>query len=197
MPTASSDIQICNLALTRIGNDVALESFSGTDKPARLCALHYPMARDAVLAAHPWNFAIRRVDLAAESTAPAFEYLYRFPLPSDCLKVIRTEDESAGYLDDYRIESTASGRMLLSNSSAAAIEYIARVEDVALFSPLFVDVLAQRIAAELAPAFADSASMAQQFWQIYEAKLREARSVDAQEGTPRQFIVDEWVVARI
>jgi hypothetical protein len=86
--------------------------------------------------------------------------------------------------------------VLLSENSVVAIEYIARIEDVALFSPLFVDVLAQRVAAELAPAFADSQPMAQQLWQIYEAKLREARSVDAQEGTPRNQVFDTWVNAR-
>jgi hypothetical protein len=196
MPTATSDVAICNIALTRLGNDRVLTALSQANKEGRLCSVHYPVARDAVLQAHPWNFAVRRVDLAVESVTPPFEYTYRYPLPSDCLKVIRTEDESAGFEDDFRVESTASGLVLLSDNSAVAIEYLARVEDVALYSPLFVDVLAQRIAAELAPAFADSASMAQQLWQIYEAKLREARSVDAQEGTPRNQIFDTWVVAR-
>jgi hypothetical protein len=196
MPTATSDVQICNIALTRLGNERVLTALTQANKEGRLCALHYPLARDAVLAAHPWNFAVRRVDLALEDATPPFEYTYRYPLPSDCLKVIRTEDEAAGFSDDYRIESVASGLVLLSENSVVAIEYIARIEDVALFSPLFVDVLAQRIAAELAPAFADSQSMAQQLWQIYEAKLREARSVDAQEGTPRNQVFDTWVNAR-
>jgi hypothetical protein len=197
MPTVSSEVELCNLALARIGNDRQLSSLTEANKPARLCSLHYPITRDAVLAAHPWNEAIRRVDLAAEVGEPPFEYTYRFPLPSDCLKVIRTEDESAGFEDDYRIESTANGRVLLSNSDTVAIEYIARVEDVALYSPVLVDLIAQRLAAELAPAFADSASMAKNLWDIYAAKLREARSVDAQEGTPRQIVADTWINSRM
>jgi hypothetical protein len=198
MPTVTSETQLCNLALSRIGNDRQLSSLGEANKPARLCTLMYGPTRDAVLQAHPWNEAIRRVDLAAEADVePPFEYTYRFPLPSDCLKVIRTEDESAGFEDDYRIESTANGRVLLSNSDTVAIEYIARVEDVALYSPVLVDLIAQRLAAELAPAFADSASMAKNLWDIYAAKLREARSVDAQEGTPRQIVADTWINSRM
>jgi hypothetical protein len=199
MPTVSSEVELCNLALARIGNDRQLSSLTEANKPARLCSLHYPITRDAVLAAHPWNEAIRRVDLAAEVGEPPFEYTYRFPLPSDCLKVIRTEDESAGFEDDYRIEGVTgqAGRYLLSGNATVAIEYIARVTDVSLFGPLLADTIIQRLAAELAPAFAESLPMAEKLWQIYQAKLAEARSVDAQEGTPRDEIVDAWLNARL
>jgi hypothetical protein len=106
--------------------------------------------------------------------------------------MVRTEDESANYVDDYRIE----GGKLLSNSDTVAIEYIARISDVALFDPLFVDLLAQRLAAEVAISFTDTQSMAQAFWQVYNAKLAEARGVDAQEGVPRNIEADAWVMAR-
>lgn len=198
MPTVTSEVELCNLALARLGNDRQLTALTDANKAARLCNLMYGPTRDAVLRAHPWNFAIRRVSLAAESgwEDPTEEFDYRFPLPSNFLKIIRTANESAGLDDLYRIESSADGLVLLSTEDTQAIEYIARVTDVALFDSLFVDVLAQRLAAELAPAFADSQSMAQQLWQLYQAKLNEARGVDAQEGTPRNEVVDTWLNAR-
>jgi hypothetical protein len=169
-----------------------ISALTENTKSGRLCALHYEPSRDAVLRAHPWNFAVKRVDLASEDDEPPFEYTYQFPLPSDFLKMVRTEDESANYVDDYRIE----GGKLLSNSDTVAIEYIARISDVALFDPLFVDLLAQRLAAELAISFTDTQSMAQGFWQVYNQKLAEARGVDAQEGVPRNIEADAWVMAR-
>lgn len=196
MPTVTSDVEICNLALTMLGHGT-ISNLTENTKAGRLCNLHYAPVRDAVLRAHPWNFAIRRVDLAADADEePAFEYDYQFSLPSDFLKVVRTEDESAGYEDDYRIESTSDGLKLVSNEDTVAIEYIARVTDVALFDALFVDLLATRLAAQLAMAFTDTQSAAKGMWEIYDAKLREARGVDAQEGTPRNIIADEWVNAR-
>jgi hypothetical protein len=191
MPTATSEVQICNIALTRLGLSM-ISALTENTKSGRLCSLHYEPSRDAVLRAHPWNFAVKRVDLASEVDEPPFEYTYQFPLPSDFLKMVRTEDESANYVDDYRIE----GGKLLSNSDTVAIEYIARISDVALFDPLFVDLLAQRLAAELAISFTDTQSMAQGFWQVYNQKLAEARGVDAQEGTPRNIEADAWVMAR-
>ena len=196
MPTVTSETEICNLALTRLGH-FEITALTENTKPGRLCNRHYVLCRDSTLRAHPWNFAIKRVDLAVSATTPPFEYTYQFPLPSDFLKVIRTEDESASYIDDYRIESTGDGLSLMSNSGTVAIEYIARVSDVSMFDALFVDVLAQRLAMELCMPMTDNATLYKNVSDIYQMKLREARSVDSQEGTPRDEIFDTWLNARI
>lgn len=209
---ASSDVEICNIALTRIGHQTisSLATGSSSPKAATLCALHYPLCRDAVLRAHPWNFAIRRATLAQSSTTPNHEYLYQHALPTDCLKVIRTEWEANGFVGTavygfpgvhgmamdsapYRIE----GRFVLTNEGTVKIEYIARVEDVAQFDDLFVDVLAQRLAAELCMPLKESTSTTQALWQVYGQKLSEARTADAQEGTPRAVVdLSPWIAAR-
>jgi hypothetical protein len=205
----SSETEICNLALDRLAANVISSLTEGTVEADR-CARAYAPARDAVLRAHPWNFAIRRVELALDETAPTFEFDHRHALPTDCLKVIRTNWDAegitgtavygfpgiVGYVDypmPYRIE----GRYLLSNETSASIEYVARVTDVAQFDDMFVDVLAQRLAAELCYVFTQSTSMTEQAWKIYANKLEEARSIDAQEGTPRPVVdVSGWLVAR-
>ena len=121
------------------------------------------------------------------------EFTYRYSLPEDCLKVIRTDLEALEYVDvDYRIE----GRKIRSNEGAMFIEYIARIEDVTLYDALFVDLLAQRLAAELAIAFTDTQSAAKGLWEVYDLKLREARGVDAQEGVPRDIQANLWLYAR-
>lgn len=205
----TSEVEICNLALTRLGH-LPITALNEGTKPADRCALHYPMCRDALLRAHPWNFSIRRATLALDAVTPNHEYSHRHTLPNKCLKVIRTEWEAGGASSSsvygfpgvhgydaeaapYRIE----GRYLLCNSEVARIEYIEKVTDPNQFDVLFVDVLAQRLAAELAVAFTDTQSMAKSMWEIYQSKLMEARSTDAQEGTPRSVVdLSPWVVAR-
>lgn len=211
----TSETDICNLGLTRLGNKQQITSLSEGTTAADLCTLHYPLCRDAVLRAHPWNFAIQRVALSRDTSyTSVFEYDYRFLLPTDpyCLKVIRTSWDSNAYATGaavygfpgimgnasavipYRIE----GRYLLCNETSASIEYIGRVTDVAQFDELFVDVLAQRIAAELAPALTDNSALARNLWDGYTAKLVDARMVDAQEGTPREAVdLSGWITARI
>ena len=60
------------------------------------------------------------------------------------------------------------------------------------------DAIVARLAAELAYPIASSTSLAQSMWQLYEMKLREARGVDAQEGTPPEAVMaDLWMRARL
>lgn len=188
---ATSEIEICNLALTRIGHSM-ITALSEASVEASLCKLHYAMTRDVVLRAHPWNFAIRRVMLAQDTDTPAFEYEYQYSLPSDFLKVVRTDLDAEGYSVDYRIES----RKLLTSEGTIGIEYIAQITDVAQFDALFVDCLAARLAAEIGQKLSDNAALVRTAWEVYGEKIREARSVDAQEGTPRDIIADEWLTAR-
>lgn len=208
---ATSDTEICNLALLRFGNGQISSLTEGTTASDRL-NLVYANSRDAVLRAHPWNFAIRRATLALSATTPNHEYTYQHALPESpyCLKVIRTDWDATGYVGTaiygfpgihgvaaptpYRIE----GRFLMCNETVAKIEYIARITDVSQFDELFVDVLAQRLAAEACVAFTGNQSMASGLWDIYTKKLDEARGVDGQEGSPREVVdVSPWLVARV
>ena len=206
---ATSEVEICNLALTRIGHNM-ISALSENTKAGQLCNLHYARSRNAVLRAHPWNFAIKRATLALSATTPNHEFGYQHALPVDCLKVLRTSWEVEGsigtaiygypgimgYANEvtpYRIE----GRFLLCNEDTARIEYIAEITDTAQFDELFVDVLAQRLAAEIAMALTDNQAAAQTMREIYTSKLSEARSTDAQEGTPRAVLDQSgWIVAR-
>lgn len=197
----ASEVDICNMALDRLGHQPIVALGENT-KAGGLCQRNYARCRDAVLTAHPWNFAIARAELSQDGTAPAFEYDYRFALPSGptppyCLKVVRTRWEAEGYASTdipYRIE----GRFLLCNEATAAIEYVARITDPAQFDELFTDVLAQRIAGEIGMALTDNASLIDKVWSVYQSKLVEARLVDAQQGTPREVVdLSPWVIARL
>lgn len=215
----TSVLEIYNLAITRLGHE-PMSSEGENTKAGRLCRLHYPTIRDAVLKSHPWNFAVRRATLAQLSVTPAFEYTYAYALPTDpyCLKVIRTSLESAGYSSapvygyaplgfealpvEYRIETIdVSGtpvRAMLINETEVSIEYIARITDVSLFDPMFVDCLAARLAAEMAIAISDNQSVTKTLMDLYQMKLSEARTMDAQEGSSRDVVnTDGWLIARL
>lgn len=190
----TSEVDICNIALTRLGEPM-ITSLLGSSKGAMYCNLHYPRTRDAILRAHPWNFALKRVELSLATDTPAFEFDYAFDLPVDCLKVIRTRwDAEATEGVEYRIE----GHQLLCNEETAAIEYIAKITNPDLYDPLFVDLLAHRLAAEIAKAMTDDSNLIKGLWEIYQAKLAEARTTDATEGTPRDVVdAGGWVLARL
>lgn len=63
MPSSSTDQDICNRALGRLGEERIL-SLSENTPAGRACYLHYQPTVDEVLRSHRWNFAQARVVLA-------------------------------------------------------------------------------------------------------------------------------------
>lgn len=185
----ASEVQICNLALAKIG-DEQITSLTDNSKSARLCNLVYEPFRDSVLRAHPWNFAIKRIALALSTETPAYEYTAQFSLPSDFLRIISTDllgDE------EYKIE----GRFLLAHSPNVKIRYVSQVIDPNQFDWLFIETLAARMAAELAIAITDNRVLSVDLFNLYASKVSEARSIDAQEGTPDNITADLWLGSRL
>ena len=150
----ASETEISNLALTTIGH-ATISSMSQGTKAADLVQLHFPQCRDSLLRSHPWNFAIRRATLAVAASTPSHEFTYYHVLPTDCLKVLRTNWEAdgatgvaiygfpgvSGYANEsiaYRLENHAThGRVIATNESAVSIEYVAQITDPAMFAHAF------------------------------------------------------------
>ena len=185
---ATSVVQIINNALIKIGASAIL-TLTENSESARAANLIYEQVRDASIRDHVWNFAIRRVELAQNSTAPAFEFSYQYNLPSDCLRVLRMEDMGMY----YKIE----GGKLLTDEGTAKILYLSRVEDVNLFDALFVEALSARIAAELSVTLSESNTLYTNMMEIYQRKIADARSMDAQESGYQELIADTWLDSRL
>lgn len=180
---AASDVDIVNNALIRLG-DNSITSLADNTVRARLANVLFADTRDAVLRAHPWNCAVNRVELGLLSAAPSHGWSYQFQLPADpyCLRVLAlNDDEEDGDVGDtFRIE----GRKLLTNSATAKIRFIGRITDSSAFDSLLYQAFILRLAAEMAYPVTGSVNVAASMWQLYEAKVKEARTVDGQEGSP-------------
>lgn len=177
----ASDVDICNSALNAIGASNII-SLTEDSRAARVCNQRYEFVRDSVFRAHPWNCLISRVEVAADSTAPAFEFEYAHTLPTNpyCLRVLRPQDPDSV----FKIE----GRKLLANTTPFKFIYISRVTDPNEYDQLLIEALAARLAADISYALVNSATLTQSLYAIYESKLSEARFVDATEGTPDNVI---------
>ena len=185
----ASDVQICNLALQKLGQP-ALISLTDNSRAGRECANAYAPARDAVLRDHPWNFAIERASLAELSMAPAWGYGHQYQLPGDCLRVLEVEDDAQF---PWKLEG---GRLLCDAGAPLYIRYVKRISDPTLFDSLFVHALAARLAYELAEPLTQSNTKKDQAAQDYAALLRMAKRADGQEGSPDDFPEDDWVTVR-
>jgi len=177
----ASDVDICNSALNMIGASNII-SLTEDSRAARVCNQRYQFVRDAVFRAHPWNCLIRRTSVAADSDTPAFEFSYQHTLPTNpyCLRVLRPEDPDTV----YKVE----GRKILSSTTPFKFIYVARITDPNEYDQLLTEAFAARLAADISYALVNSAALTQSLFAMYEAKLGEARFVDATEGTPDNVI---------
>lgn len=172
----ASEVDICNLALAHLGDNATVASLEPPEGSAQAehCARFYPIARDALLELHDWNFATKRALLAqVDNLWPQWSYSYL--QPADCLRVIAVLDKTAGadqsisvpapysqsglantgmgrYTpQDYVCETNDGGdEVILTNQVDAMTRYVAFVTDTTKFTPLFVTTLTWKLAAMLA-----------------------------------------------
>ena len=119
---------------------------------------------------------------------PEFEYQNAFELPTDCLRVVRMENDDAIFI--------VEGTRLLTNETEAKVLYIAQITTESLFKPSFIMAFAQRLAAEIAIPVTNSAKIAESALSTYLIKLREAKSMDGQKGTAKEIDEYKWEQSR-
>lgn len=204
---AASEVDICNRAIQKVGGQ-PITSLSDASTSARAVNRCYELLRDSELRASNWNFAVKRAQLAASVTAPAWGYTKQYPLPSDFLRLIDIRDhygvsETIGSLGqnevDYSIESGDGDlkSILTNEGSPIYIRYVARVTNTGLFDPMFVEALAARIAVEISEEITNSNSKKQSLRDEYKEIMRQARYCDAIETAGEALIESDWLVARL
>lgn len=185
-----SEVALCNMALAEIGRGAEIVSLDEKSEPARACRRRYPYARDSVLRGYDWNFAARRASLPAAADPPAFGYARAFPLPADCLLVRAIHNPGT---EMWEVEQRY---ILASAPPPLLVSYTARVTNPSAFDVLFTDALVTRLAADLAVQLSDSQSRANSLYQLFQAKLADARRRDSGEGRARHQVRSTWLDAR-
>lgn len=151
----SSEIDIVNLALSRLGDTATVSSIDPPEGSAQAehAAMFYPIARDSMLEMHDWKFATTRRLLAA-TTSETWEWGYAYATPSGMLKaraVLAETAASDAETQEYDIQIDADdAQIILTDLEDAALLYTKRITDTTKFPPLFVDALSWLLASHLA-----------------------------------------------
>lgn len=222
----SSEVDICNLALSHLGDEATVASIDPPEGSAQAdhCARWYPIARDQVLESYSWLFAMRRINLAQVGN-PWTQWRYAYAQPDDCLKVFAilpqdstndysvgsalplrnafgfTVGQAQGYVpQDFTTETDENGnKVIYTNVPQAIARYVARVEDPTKFSPIFVQALSRLLASYLAgPVIKgqEGAQVGASQFQAYLVAVAEARKADAMNRQVRPEQVVPWMAGR-
>mgnify|MGYP001194737015 FL=1 len=187
MTATSTFVSICNLALTELGAaNPPITDLADNTKTARACNRIYEQARDQALRDHPWNFALKRIALAADTDTPLWTYANAYTWPTGALRIIECDTTSAWVIEGQKILTDAGAPL--------NILYIDTITDPTLFDAKFVEAYAAKIAATIAFDITASRTAVADMVTLYQSRLQSARLIDAQES----LTADEntWLEAR-
>lgn len=148
--------EICNAALAHIG-ETRIPDYESSAPVAQNLRSSWDACRRSALRSHHWNFALCRVALSADATAPQHGYKYSFALPSDYIIAIQINGIAAGtQAAEFSIEAGA----ILTDSATVNLFYVRDVEECSRWDDGFVEFFTYRLAARVAPAITSQPSIA-------------------------------------
>lgn len=188
-----SEVTICNLALSWLGADQII-SLNDESTSAILCNANYHDARKSVLEATAWTFATKRTTLAQIAGAPVWPlYGVQYAIPADSLRILEMSEN--GFNSTFEHWVIESGR-LLCNTQKVWVRYIWDVLDTSKFSPMFVQALAARLAADMSIPLTNDRVLQKDMWSLYELKVSGATTVDGLQGRRQQIRSPRLIAAR-
>lgn len=188
-------VDVQNMALDYLRQQPLAIANDPTTAEGRWLGRNYAVVRDGLLRAHPWNFSIKRVQLAAEATAPVYGWLYSYQPPSDWLKILPLSHDGSfeGRPVPYALEN---GRILTDMEPPLRIRYVYREEDEGEWDVMFADVVALTLAMRMSHFMTGKQSMTETLGAMLRTAMEMARLNDALEGSAEAIYDDEIVRAR-
>lgn len=197
---------ICNMALDLLKEAPLTDvDVDGTPESEWLVR-NFDVCRDAELEAHPWRFAMTRVSITVNVTAPAFGWSYRYALPADFLRIgylnydgifenppIPHEIEGADEADEV---TAPMGWLLCDVGSSIKLVYVRQRTEAEDLPNLFAEMLAANLAMKMANWMTGKSSYVQIAAGYYDAALKKARRANALLSTPERAYDNDVIAAR-
>lgn len=191
----ASVVDLCNSALNLLGAST-ITALTDDSKNARLCNQRYEPIRNRIFRSHAWNCLTKRVQLAEDSDAPVVEYANQFTLPSDCLRVLKVHNGTTDSIEsdlDYAVE----GRKIKTDEGTVYLVYIALVTDPNEYDSYLQEAISAALAADIAYAVTNNATLANNYQTTADERLREARFIDSTENALGTVESNEFTDARL
>ena len=206
----ASQVDVCNMALRKLGQDIGIASLSEQTKTARVLNSLWRMCTDYVFAERLWPFAVKTVDLELQVQNAPTGWQYRYQMPNDSLNLLDVGDaldfELHYYLSlpntarsqDFTVMHGDQATSILSNAENAKARYVARIEDVGRWPVKFAEAVACKLALESAPAITGNIGLElrDKLFTNYKLAVADATAHDWNESRQTEGYVTPSVAAR-
>ncbi len=174
---------VCNLGLSSLGNYGTVSDIDTPTNDKELAfAQWYDICRQFTLKLMMPNFALGREVVAQAGGAPAFGYVNWYDLPTNCLKVL-----GIGEVKEKKNNYAVEGDKILTNEnflSGMPVRFIRDITDVNKFSPEYVLLFADYLAAYTCMSITQDAGKAKEMKAALPAEINIASGLNAQENMP-------------
>jgi hypothetical protein len=191
----ASKVSIANRALSKLGEDRIL-LLTDDNKRARTLDQMFDDVLDAELRRYRWKFTITRTELPALAEAPAWGYLYQYPLPADYLALVQVNDIYVRSGSPVALWSVEAGAILTNIEAPLKVRYVKRVTNPGLFDPMFCEALACKLAMEACETLTQSETKFNRMAEQYKMAMLDATRQDAIENPPDELPQGSWLDAR-
>lgn len=183
---ATSDSEICNIALFRLGISDTIASLDDDTTTARVCKAVYNQCLNEFLRVCMWPWAIKRVVLSPTGTPPD-EWGFSYAYPADCVRILDVvipgnRNPQNEMRIPYRVEYNGTQRVIYTDAETATIRYTSNALPVTEMPSDCVSALAWKIAGEVAMPLRVKPDYAQQAKQAYVTDLSIAAASSASEA---------------
>lgn len=188
---ALTDVDICNLALSHIGQGaITLAEYTGgLNESARHLKTIYDSSRDNVLRMKDWRFAsVKEALVVTADNIPGWAYIYTHP--AKCLHINKIfYDVESQNPDPIEFEvifiigvaPAVDRKVIATNYDDAYIDYVYQVTDPALFDTSFVTAFSYFLAAQIAKPLANDNKMAELMMNLYRGLISDAGRINNSE----------------
>jgi len=185
-----TQVQICNLALTRMGATGVIQSLTEASEEAYNCNRLYEPSLRAALRMYPWDFATAIATLALLSETPD-DYDYAYSLPSGCVRPLYLLPKQ-----DPALEFAVRGVTLYSDEEDAVLAYTQYISNPALYDDGFAEAFSYRLAADLAIPLASDLDLQARMMQLAQSAVSTAKTADVKQGKKTRSTYSDIVDAR-
>ncbi len=216
----TTDVDICNNALSGIGTRSTIASLSEDSPEARACLQNYQQTVDELLRTHPWSFARFQVSPAVFAAAagtpenpngtgplPPSPWLYSYAAPSDHVRTLRVlpaagpGSAAAGALKLPFVVRPAldlAGNQIttvLTNQPLAQLIYIGRPPSPDDWDILFRSAVIAGLAAKLVLPLSGEKTLSRAAQGAAAQALDAARVADGNQGSQEPQPLPDWLEA--
>lgn len=170
-----SSIDLCSKALNKIGADV-IASFDEGSAEAEICYSLYSVLKRKLLSIYPWKFATKIAKLNRVDDN-SFDGSFVYALPSDFLRALKIASGCPYHIIENRLYCA---------DDDVVLEYIFDVEEE-YFSSVFVSAFIDLLAAELSLSLLNDTSKYSLFYRLFSSDVKEAKSIDSIQETPKSI----------